>query len=88
MAKSELSFEAAMKELEILAEKMESPDCTLAKSIDYFEKSVALMKTCDSHLKNAEGRLSELMKSENGEFVRTVLGESAQTDNGESFDED
>ena len=32
------------------------------------------MRSCDAHLKSAQGKLRELLKGENGEFVEKVLG--------------
>jgi exodeoxyribonuclease VII small subunit len=88
VAKSELSFEVALKELEKIVEKLESPDLTLTSALEQFEKGVALMKTCDSHLRSAEGKIKELLAGKNGEFIETILGvSSAETAGGESTDE-
>jgi len=38
VAKSELSFEVALKELEKIVEKLESPDLTLTSALEQFEK--------------------------------------------------
>ena len=32
------------------------------------------MRVCDTHLKSAEGKLRELTKGENGEFIEKLLG--------------
>ena len=76
MAKSEISFEAALAELEKIVAKLESPDLPLANALDQFEKGVALMKTCDAHLRNAEGKIQELLAGKNGEFIQTILGDA------------
>jgi exodeoxyribonuclease VII small subunit len=77
-----MSFETALKELETVIAKLESQDLTLTNALDYFEKGVALMKTCDFHLKSAEGKLKELLTGKNGEFIEKILGLSAGEDGG------
>jgi exodeoxyribonuclease VII small subunit len=78
--KSEISFESALKDLEKIIAKLESPDLTLTSALDYFEKGVSLMKTCDTELKSAEGKLKELLAGKNGEFIETILGANADSD--------
>lgn len=65
-----------MKELEKIVSRLESPDLTLTNALENFEKGVALMKTCDSHLKTAEGKLKELISGEDGEFIERILNAS------------
>jgi exodeoxyribonuclease VII small subunit len=72
MTKNNISFESALKELEKITEKLESPDITLSEALEYFEKGVLLLKKCDEHLKNAEGKLKELLKGENGELIEKI----------------
>ena len=87
MPKNELSFETAIKELEKIIEKLESPDLTLTNALEYFEKGVGLMKVCDSHLKTAEGKLKELVSGKNGEFIEKVLNASSDAPEGEGGDD-
>lgn len=86
MPKSDMSFETALKELEKIIAKLESPDLTLTSALEHFEKGVALMKTCDSQLKSAEGKLKGLLSGKDGEFIEKILGISADG-NGDSTDE-
>lgn len=74
-----LSFEEALKELERIIEQLEREDLTLSDALEYFERGVALMRSCDMHLKSAEGTLKEILKGENGEFIEKILGNSADT---------
>jgi exodeoxyribonuclease VII small subunit len=83
MSNKKLSFEEALKEMEGIVEKLEGDDLTLSDALAHFERGVTLMRVCDSHLKNAEGKLTELTKGENGEFIEKLLGGG----NG-SFDEE
>jgi exodeoxyribonuclease VII small subunit len=71
-----ITFENALAELEATIEALEKPDLTLDTSLELFEKGVALIRTCDSHLKKAQGKVSALLKGENGEFVEKILGHS------------
>jgi exodeoxyribonuclease VII small subunit len=84
--KSDMSFETALKELEKIIGKLESPDLTLTSALEHFEKGVALMKTCDSQLKSAEGKLKELLSGKDGEFIEKVLGVSTGS-SGDTADE-
>jgi exodeoxyribonuclease VII small subunit len=72
--KKKQSFEDALEQLEATIAKLESDDLALEEALDYFEKGVALMRVCDEHLRGAEGKLKELLKGENGQFVEKVLG--------------
>ena len=65
MAKNEqkvenLSFEEALKQLESIISKMESGEVELEKSIEYYEKGVALKKYCEKKLKEAELRVEKI----------------------------
>ncbi len=68
------SFEQAMRELEDVVSKLEGDELTLQQALEYFENGVKLMRVCDTHLKSAEGKLKELLKGEDGEFVEKILG--------------
>ena len=77
MPKKDVPFEKALTELEQIVEKLEGDDLTLDGALEYFEKGIGLMRACESHLKSAEGKLKELLKGENGEFIEKVLGSTA-----------
>ena len=55
MADKEMTFEQSLKELETTIEKLESDDLTLDEALEKFERGVGLMRSCDRHLKKAEG---------------------------------
>jgi exodeoxyribonuclease VII small subunit len=82
-ATKKVSFEEALKELEMVIERLEREDLTLSDSLEYFQKGVGLMRVCDTHLKSAEGTLKEILKGENGAFVEKILGHSADALNEE-----
>lgn len=71
---SELSFEQSLAELERLVEELERDDLTLENALHFFERGIHLVQRCDSQLKNAQGKVKELFKGENGEFIEKVLG--------------
>lgn len=54
------SFEQAMAELESLVETMEQGDLSLEESLRQFERGVALTRTCQQVLKEAEQRIQIL----------------------------
>jgi exodeoxyribonuclease VII small subunit len=73
-----LTFEDALSRLEATIEALEKPDLTLDASLDLFEKGISLIRTCDSHLKKAQSRVTELLKSENGEYMEKILGSTLE----------
>ncbi len=62
MAKKEsnIDFEASLKELEALVEKMEQGEQSLEQSLKDFERGVALTRACQQALSNAEQKVQIL----------------------------
>jgi exodeoxyribonuclease VII small subunit len=86
--KKQLSFEEALKEMEEIVGQLERDDLTLSDALAHFERGVTLMRICDSQLKSAEGKIKELTKGENGEFIEKLLGcESSSPDEEGTPDE-
>ncbi|MDR2694115.1 MAG: exodeoxyribonuclease VII small subunit [Chitinispirillales bacterium] len=73
------TFESALSELESIIERLERDDLTLDSALGYFEEGVRLMRFCDTRLKSARGRLLELTRGEDGEFVTNILGEGLES---------
>ena len=69
-----LTFEASLVRLEKTIERLENEELTLDASLELFEQGVTLIRACDTHLKKAQGKISELLKGENGSFVEKTLG--------------
>jgi exodeoxyribonuclease VII small subunit len=88
MTKEKVPFEKALRQLEEIVGKLESGDLTLDSALEYFERGIGLMRACDAHLKGAEGRIRELLKGENGEFIEKVLGMTAETALGGDDDDE
>lgn len=83
-----LTFETAIKKLEDIIAGLEKDDLTLDKALKNFENGIKLMRTCENHLKNAEGKIKELLKGEDGALVEKVLGATLDSLNsGETSDE-
>ena len=88
MPQKKETFETAIKKLEAIISSLENEGLTLKEALENFEKGVTLMRTCDNHLRNAEGKLKELLKGENGEFVEKTLGITLDSFiDGEDLDE-
>ena len=70
-------FEASLKELETLVEKMEQGDLSLEASLGYFERGVQLSRACQQSLKAAEQKVEILMKKSNQEEITAFDSEDA-----------
>jgi exodeoxyribonuclease VII small subunit len=57
-----LDFEAAMRDLEALVEKLETGDLPLEESLAAFERGVLLTRSCQTALKEAEQKVDILLK--------------------------
>ncbi|MGR3496390.1 exodeoxyribonuclease VII small subunit [Citreimonas sp.] len=56
----EMSFEAAMAELEQVVSKLERGDVALDESIALYERGAALRKRCDAKLSEAEEKVAAI----------------------------
>ncbi|MCX8049927.1 MAG: exodeoxyribonuclease VII small subunit [Methylohalobius sp.] len=61
MAKRNLGFEAQLKELEQIVERLEQGDISLEESLKLFEKGVQLARTCEQMLQQAEQKIQILV---------------------------
>ncbi len=82
MSQKQDTFETAIKKLEAIISSLENDELTLNEALKSFEKGVKLMRTCKNHLQNAEGKIKELLKGEDGEFVEKILGVTLDSVNG------
>jgi exodeoxyribonuclease VII small subunit len=57
----QLSFEAALKELEDIVARLEQGEVDLEDSIALYERGRALKAHCEAKLKAAEGRLEKIV---------------------------
>lgn len=63
---TEMSFEAAMAELEGLVTKLERGDVDLEESITLYERGAVLKKHCEAKLKAAEEKVHAITLSPEG----------------------
>ena len=61
-----IDFESAIKELETLVEQMEQGDISLEKSLENFERGIALTHACQKALQEAEQKV-QILTQKNGE---------------------
>lgn len=66
---SDLSFEAAIAELEILVARLEAGDASLEDSIALYERGVSLKAHCDSKLKDAQLRVDQIVLGTDGKVT-------------------
>ena len=66
----EIDFEAAIKELESLVERMEQGDQSLEQSLKDFERGVELTRACQQALKQAEQKV-QLLQEQTGQTELT-----------------
>ncbi len=65
--KTEPAFESALTELEQLVEQMEQGELSLEQSLSLFERGVALTRTCQQALEDAEQKVQILLKDSDGQ---------------------
>ena len=59
---SEVSFEAAQRELETIVQRLESGETSLDEAITLWERGEELYRICSEKLDAAHGRIEELAK--------------------------
>jgi len=65
-AASKLTFEEALAQLEQIVDSMESGDVPLAELLAKFEDGNKLLKICEARLKDAEMKIEQLKKQNDG----------------------
>lgn len=63
---SDLSFEAALAELETIVTRLERGDVPLEESISIYERGEKLKARCDTLLKSAEAKVEKISLSADG----------------------
>lgn len=61
-----LSFEEAVKELEAIVSQLEEGRVDLEKSIEIYERGVALKAHCEAKLKAAQARIEKIVVNPDG----------------------
>ncbi len=67
-SKKEEKFEALLEKLQGLVRELESGETSLEDSIKKFEEGVALAKSCQERLNQAEQKIEILLKSDSSQI--------------------
>ena len=65
----DMSFEAALKELETIVSRLEQGEVDLEDSIALYERGQALKSHCEAKLKSAESRLEKIVQGAQGPAI-------------------
>jgi len=65
-----IDFGVALAELEALVEKMEDGNISLEESLKYFERGIALTRTCQKALTEAEQKVQILLEKNDDQQLR------------------
>jgi exodeoxyribonuclease VII small subunit len=68
-----MSFEEALSKLEETVKELEDENIALESSIEKFEMGVRLSSHCLAKLNEAEKKIEELTRSENGKLIAKEL---------------
>jgi exodeoxyribonuclease VII small subunit len=68
------SFEAALKQLEEIVQRLEKGELPLEESLKLYEDGVRLSRLCHAKLEEAEGKIEMLMKNARGELLPDAQG--------------
>ena len=63
------NFEANLKKLEVIVDKLESGDVGLEKSVQLYEEGMKIKKLCDKKLKDIEMQIKKI-KIEDNKIVK------------------
>jgi len=61
------TFEAALKQLEEIVQRLEQGELPLEESLRLYEEGIRLSRLCQGRLEEAEGRIAVLVKDARGE---------------------
>jgi exodeoxyribonuclease VII small subunit len=77
------SFEAALKQLEEIVQRLERGELPLEESLKLYEEGIRLSRLCHAKLEEAEGKIELLMKDARGELVLDEQGRPKKTPFGQ-----
>lgn len=70
-----LSFEAALGELEVIVRDLETGKAALEDSIDAYERGTALKKHCEKKLGEARSKIEKVSVNADGSVMTKPFGE-------------
>ena len=68
-----LSFEEALGELETIVRDLETGKAPLEKSIESYERGIALKKHCESKLRDAQTKIEKITVKQDGSITTEPL---------------
>ncbi len=68
-----MSFEESIKKLEEIVKELEDENISLEESMEKFELGIKLSSNCLKKLNEAEGKIEELTRTEDGKLVTKEL---------------
>ena len=68
------SFEAALKQLEEIVQRLEKGELSLEESLKLYEEGIQLSRLCHGKLEEAEGKIEMLLKDAKGDVVPDADG--------------
>jgi exodeoxyribonuclease VII small subunit len=77
------TFEAALKQLEEIVQRLERGELPLEESLKLYEEGIRLSRVCHAKLEEAEGKIELLMKDARGDLVLDEQGRPKKTPFGQ-----
>jgi exodeoxyribonuclease VII small subunit len=77
------TFEAALKQLEEIVQRLERGELPLEESLKLYEEGIRLSRVCHAKLEEAEGKIELLMKDARGDLVQDEQGRPKKTPFGQ-----
>ena len=74
MSEETTSFEAAIKQLEEIVQRLEKGELALEESLRLYQEGIRLSRLCHGKLEEAEGKIELLMKDARGEVALDAEG--------------
>ena len=74
-----VDFESAMRDLEEIVERLETGDLPLEESLAAFERGIALTRSCQTALKQAEQKVQILLKKAGEPVLDDFDNDESQT---------
>ena len=72
--KKDMSFEAALAELQAVLDKLEAGKAPLEDALSLYERGMELVKICNGRLDTAEQRVNAVFSDANGESTLRPFG--------------
>ena len=73
-----VSFEAAVAELETIVQALEKGDLPLEEAVSLFEKGVRLSRLCSGKLDTAQEKVRRLLVEQEGELLTLPFAETEE----------